>query len=114
MAASALKVQLSAFLISDSRLQGVLVILGGHVLLGHVVMAQYAVTGVTGVLEKVSLGDIRELDCLFSFFSSKKQRGFAGKITRICQLELIGFADWIRQFWPGIAAVFKGFIKMKN
>ena len=37
-------------------------------LLGHVVMAQYAMTGVTEVLEKVSLGDIRELDCLFSFF----------------------------------------------
>ena len=34
-------------------------------LLGHVVMAQYAMTEVTEVLEKVSLGDIRELD----FFS---------------------------------------------
>ena len=28
-------------------------------MLGHVVMAQYAMTGVTEVLEKVSLGDIR-------------------------------------------------------
>ena len=34
-------------------------------LLGHVLMAHYAMTGVNGVLENVSWGDIRELD----FFS---------------------------------------------
>ena len=32
------------------------------------------------------------------------EQGFAGPIRRICQLELIGFADWIGQILPGIGA----------
>ena len=36
-----------------------------------------------------------------------EQRGFAGRITRICHLELIGFVDWIGQILPGTAAVFR-------
>ena len=43
-----------------------------------------------------------------------EQIGFAGRITRICKLKVIGFADWIGQFLPGIAAVIRGFTKMKN
>ena len=43
-----------------------------------------------------------------------EQRGFARRITRINQLELIGFADWIRQFLPGIAAACKGSPKWKK
>ena len=39
--------------------------------------------------------------------------GFVSRITRICQLELIGFANWIRHFLPGIAAVFRDFIEIK-
>ena len=38
---------------------------------------------------------------------------FADRITRICQLELIGFADWIKHFLPGITAACRGFTKMK-
>ena len=40
--------------------------------------------------------------------------GFASQIKRICQLELIGFADEIEHFLPGIAAACRGFTKMKN
>ena len=39
---------------------------------------------------------------------------FVSRITMICQLELIGFANWIRHFLPRIAAVFRGFTKIKN
>ena len=40
--------------------------------------------------------------------------GFASWITRIWQLELKGFGNWIGHFLPGIAAVFRGFTKIKN
>ena len=40
--------------------------------------------------------------------------GFASRITRICQLELIGFGNWIGHFLPGITAVFRGFTEIKN
>ena len=40
--------------------------------------------------------------------------GFVGHISRIWQLELIGFADWIGHFLPGFLAVFRGVTKMKN
>ena len=39
--------------------------------------------------------------------------GFAGRANRICQRELIGFADWIGHFLPGIAAACRGLTKMK-
>ena len=40
--------------------------------------------------------------------------GLASWITRICQIELIGFAEWNGHFFSGPAAAFQGFHQNEN
>ena len=50
--------------------------------------------------------------CIWDLQARAKR--FACQINRICKLELIGFANLIEHFLPGIAATPMGFTKIKN